>query len=601
MWLIHVATYELKHFMDPPQQYAILSHTWDDDEVLYQDISNIDRARAKKGWKKILLTCQEAKKRGFMYAWVDTCCIDKSNSAELDEAIRVMFEWYQQSRCCFVYLADFRYDQTSVRQSSTTGELGFEPIELQQALARCRWFTRGWTLQELIASPEVWFYDGDWTSLGTKQTLLHPLAEITGIDEDVLEFPELLSRKAVGRRMSWASKRQTTRIEDMAYCLLGIFDINMPLVYGEHTNAFLRLQEEIARQYSDLSLFAWCQKDDNPPFRGLFAVSPTEFSGCSSIINRNDPFFLQVDTSVLDKGVLLQMPEREYLPYRGFEFSLACIDLAPATRPWCGIHIKKFGDVHVRVFPDRLAFLPSMATGIRPFEEIRSGQDEKIKTFLVKKTLSPSDATLLSLAVKRNLIVLYASRLSELFRPWNDEADSLGASRVTRDEIAAICLRNHTRLDEFDLIHQFHIGSGGHPVWWECFEMIQHAPLHLSHERFGFAVVCGIPLKTEAPSEHLVPWFAVIASENDATEDEHLVQMLASNPRASCSVAWQRYVRDIIFALFADRSGTILQKNLPVEFSFQRESAFHKISLSLFGGGGGSTFCAALSHDSRPL
>jgi hypothetical protein len=156
-----------------------------------------------------------------------------------------MFRWYERAEVCYAYLSDVSGDANLQEDVS-------EFVE-------SRWFTRGWTLQELVAPKSVLFYskrDKGWHFLGTKEELCDQISTITGIDTDTL-YGAGLELASVARKMSWASHRETTRIEDTAYCLLGIFDVNMPLLYGEGQKAFLRLQEEILRASSDYSLFAW--------------------------------------------------------------------------------------------------------------------------------------------------------------------------------------------------------------------------------------------------------------------------------------------------------------------------------------------------------
>jgi Heterokaryon incompatibility protein (HET) len=240
MKLINVNTYELldTNFTpgDPTNEpYAILSHTWREDEVTYADMKTL-LCRQKRGWKKIEYTCALAKRHELEWAWVDTCCIDKSSSAELSEAINSMFRWYEEAKICFVYLDDF---------------------EDLPSLKDCRWFERGWTLQELLAPREVHFYDRMWTFIDTKESLVDQIADRTLIDVHTLSGRKPLSSSSIARRMSWASYRKTTRIEDRAYCLLGIFGVHMPLLYGEGTRAFVRLQEEIMKISDDQSIFAW--------------------------------------------------------------------------------------------------------------------------------------------------------------------------------------------------------------------------------------------------------------------------------------------------------------------------------------------------------
>src|SRR6266480_713025 len=220
-------------------KYAILSHTWEEEEVSIKDMSLPSRNN-KKGYRKVEMTCQIASQAGFGYAWVDTCCIDKSSSAELTEAINSMYRWYQRAEVCYVFLADLPASAS-----------------LNVALQNCRWFTRGWTLQELIAPGIIFFFDQEWNNRGTKRELVEDLSRITGINTKILLHAQRLSSVAVAQKMSWAANRKTTRVEDAAYCLLGIFNVNMPLLYGEEEKAFRRLQEEIIRSTSDFSIFAW--------------------------------------------------------------------------------------------------------------------------------------------------------------------------------------------------------------------------------------------------------------------------------------------------------------------------------------------------------
>ncbi|KAF4819519.1 Vegetative incompatibility protein HET-E-1 [Colletotrichum siamense] len=244
--LIDVKTLRMKSFNSrKAPQYAILSHTWvEDEEVSFQEMCQIVEkhshlAMLKSGYRKILEFCRKSISYGVDYAWVDTCCIDKSSSAELSEAINSMFRWYRDAKVCFAYLSDYSF---------------FDSRNLEN-LRGCNWFTRGWCLQELIAPKHLIFYDRAWKVLGSRYDLQKLVASITRIDEDVLEDHNVMYSLPVARRMSWASQRETTRIEDIAYCLLGIFDIHMPMLYGEGERAFSRLQEEIIRRLNDTSIF----------------------------------------------------------------------------------------------------------------------------------------------------------------------------------------------------------------------------------------------------------------------------------------------------------------------------------------------------------
>ena len=243
MRLLNVQTFKLHTFYgDKIPSYAILSHTWlqDDEEVTFAHL----QTQAPIEWtnlpgaRKIKLTCQQAAHHGYSWAWIDTCCIDKSNSSELSEAINSMFRWYKRARECYVYLADIDFDQ-------------------QDNFLRSRWWTRAWTLQELLAPKCVQFYDKHWRSICTKFDTAELIAKAMDIDIEVLRFPETMRDKSVAQRMSWAARRRATRAEDLAYSLLGIFQINMTMQYGEGMEAFVRMQKGIMRTTDDLSLFAW--------------------------------------------------------------------------------------------------------------------------------------------------------------------------------------------------------------------------------------------------------------------------------------------------------------------------------------------------------
>lgn len=267
MRLINVHSFEVEEVWDESvKEYAILSHRWEDDEVSFRDMQDLAVASTMEGFAKIQRSCDHAQKDGYSHVWVDTCCINKESSAELSEAINSMYRWYKASPVCYAFLSDV-HANTDNR-------------DVEQQIRSSVWFSRGWTLQELIAPQNVVFYDGEWEFLGTKQTLSHLLVLKTGIDEAILNG-EPLSRRSIAQRMSWASERITKCVEDNAYCLLGIFDVNMPLLYGEREKAFLRLQEQIIKQSDDHTIFAWAiHRHDQP---GLLADSPKAFQNCQYV------------------------------------------------------------------------------------------------------------------------------------------------------------------------------------------------------------------------------------------------------------------------------------------------------------------------------
>jgi len=226
-------------FEDKIPPYAILSHRWgaDGEEVTFQELMD-GTGKGKAGYDKIQLCGKQAERDRLQYFWVDTCCIDKSNSTELSEAINSMFRWYGSAAKCYVYLSD-------VSKSAFDTDNVTEQLPWESAFRQSTWFTRGWTLQELIAPASVQFFSRDWEELGGRASLERQICEITGIPVKALQGSPL-SGFSVIERMSWAKKRQTTREVDKAYSLLGIFSVYMPLIYGEgEENAFHRLREEI--------------------------------------------------------------------------------------------------------------------------------------------------------------------------------------------------------------------------------------------------------------------------------------------------------------------------------------------------------------------
>lgn len=361
MWLINTETLNLEEVANPENhRYAILSHTWEKEELTFQEMMHPGPDTCEKaGYRKISKTCQIAREKGYGYAWVDTCCIDKTSSAALSEAINSMFRWYRDSAVCFCYLSDFICDSTFEVDQKETADL----------LKKCKWFTRGWTLQELIAPEVLEFYDEDWNRRGTKEFFRHDISNITGIDLEVLENSELLSTFPIGRRMSWAAHRQTTRIEDQAYCLFGIFGVNMPMIYGEGTNAFIRLQEEIAKNTNDLTLFAWTSQvrsrvDERPTYRGhsgedirgILARSPQEFADCRNLKVFRDRITPPKEFAMTNNGLRIETclargPNKEYI------LALDCTDGRydeNRSRYRMGIHLIQTEANFVRSVPDKL-------------------------------------------------------------------------------------------------------------------------------------------------------------------------------------------------------------------------------------------------------
>ncbi|KAH8592855.1 heterokaryon incompatibility protein-domain-containing protein [Bisporella sp. PMI_857] len=215
MRLLNTQTLRLEDFAsDALPPYAILSHTWGNAEVSFQSLESGNYASQGNGYLKIRGCCKTALLDGFEYVWVDTCCINKESSAELSEAINSMYRWYSDSDVCYVYLSDVPRDRTIPIVE------GFSARET--SIVKSRYFTRSWTLQELIAPQSVIFFDKDWHELGTKASLSRLITYATGIQTEMILNMVGLNAFSVAQRMAWASKRYASREEDVAYSLIGI-------------------------------------------------------------------------------------------------------------------------------------------------------------------------------------------------------------------------------------------------------------------------------------------------------------------------------------------------------------------------------------------
>lgn len=394
MWLLNTKTEKIQFVADPELcQYAILSHTWRrEGEPTFQDYMSLPVMSGRvakeerlskrvnpvkeERFAKVRETCRLARARNIPYAWIDNICIDKTSSAELTEAINSMFRWYKNAAVCFAYLADL--------------PVGREK-DLLQTLSLCHWFRRGWTLQELVAPQTVEFYDEAWNLRGDKHGLCELLSAITRIDEDVLRDSSLLRNIPVARRMSWASRRQCTRIEDVAYSLFGIFDIHMPLIYGEGDKAFIRLQEAIAHDSTDLSLFAWTSLDNNyarQAHHGLFARSPTDFRHCDKLLRILSPVTPTEEYSITNKGIRLtarmnegESPDGE----KDFLLNLDCLDSSRQQPD--GMH----SIVFIRLVRTPHGFVRHWA-GLPVLVSAGAVQPSTPQTIYVPKTITPRES-----------------------------------------------------------------------------------------------------------------------------------------------------------------------------------------------------------------
>ena len=242
-------------------------------DLARMDVEERDEIRQRSGYRKIWYTCKQAEKDGYKWVWVDTCCIDKRSSAELSEAINSMYRWYENSRVCYAYLHDvpdlsFPMERDKSRYPNSNGWP--------------EWFSRGWTLQEMIAPGDVRFVNKHWQPIGDKKTLAPTLSIITQVPQHILTRGLAGNQPCVAQIMSWAANRTTTRIEDRAYSLMGLLDVNMPMLYGEGQKAFHRLQLEIIRMSNDQSIFAWFSGRDEWTGSCL-ADDPSFFQHCSQM------------------------------------------------------------------------------------------------------------------------------------------------------------------------------------------------------------------------------------------------------------------------------------------------------------------------------
>ncbi|KAK5684784.1 hypothetical protein LTS10_002858 [Elasticomyces elasticus] len=284
---------------DSAPKYAILSHRWGDEEVTHKAWRKGRRRVGAKGYVKILDACAFAQARGQAWLWVDTCCIDKESSQDLSESINSMWYYYESAVECYTYLADVTATELAVRLEQ------FRQSDI---------FNRGWTLQELIAPKRVIFVSSSWDIMGLKYPPNHSASEmhyiestggpkarlteelraLTRVPADVLADSGNRFKYSVAQRMSWMSHRKTTRIEDMAYCLLGLFDINMPLLYGERQGAFLRLQREILARGEDETMLAWP--------RELYVESANREAALNSSQVRTQPTVVDLDSGMFASG-----------------------------------------------------------------------------------------------------------------------------------------------------------------------------------------------------------------------------------------------------------------------------------------------------------
>lgn len=451
MRLVDTHTLLLEEFLEEEApNYAILSHTWGKrgDEVSFQEWSQstlnpevMTSIAAKPGFRKIERFCQLAREYYKVdYAWVDTCCIDKTSSAELSEAINSMYRWYENAYVCVAYLSDVE-----------------SPHVVDDDFAQSIWFTRGWTLQELIAPRSLDFWDAKWKIFGDRYDHARDIAVSTGIPISVLRQEKDVSAYSIAERMRWVSRRKTTRGEDMTYCLLGIFNINMPMLYGEgRVKAFLRLQEQIIKQSTDMSIFAWTFDWEDSLgipvyFSGLLATSPVLFADNIHFRQHDQRTASLREFSITNLGIRFQAS----LEWdRASGCAILPLNQSFGDRVDIGILLRRAAsDVYVRSHPNRIISLNHKARGGERPIHVAKGLNiyqANAMNFSVLKfqdiDLDPNMFSITEVSPKGawdpTELVLYAGQMGTfegvlsfsmvLGNPWNNAGEQLHFSMAVR-------------------------------------------------------------------------------------------------------------------------------------------------------------------------
>ncbi|CAF9941558.1 MAG: hypothetical protein ALECFALPRED_009186 [Alectoria fallacina] len=446
MRLLDTSTLKLREFHDDEiPDYAILSHTWEEGEMSFEVLDKAASAPASDtsdtlhkeaiigarvalesgclpGYTKIARCCIQAASEGWDYVWIDTCCIDKTSSAELSEAINSMYRWYEEAQACYVYMTDV---------SSAS----------QERFQWSRWFTRGWTLQELLAPSTVVFYDKDWLEIGTRWSLRAQISRATGMTYDSMIRPK---DSSIATKMSWASNRKTTRVEDIAYCLMGLFEINMPLLYGEGHKAFMRLQYEIMQSRDDdESIFAW--RDAGLSSSGMFARSPAAFadSGDIQCVGNEHPRAappVVTKTLLSLTGLVPTTDSRE----KSTLVTLNCV-LAGSSNTYVAVEVKTGSSRYVRSSPGHLEEV-SFLRGHEPRDKT------KFNHRTLKMLLNHTEyASATNSSIKKQQSVVFqvdrVFRLTEMYAPLAsfvpDRPITYRTGDVRKDEIASRNLPQH--------------------------------------------------------------------------------------------------------------------------------------------------------------
>ena len=526
MRLINAKTLKIQEFLGKAPPYAILSHTWGKQEVSFQDFHSPAFRQANlhsAGYAKIVATCDQARRQGLEYVWIDTCCIDKTSSAELGEAINSMFRWYRDAAICYAFLEDVDLGHTSTH----AGTEGIQGMFGAMGFGHSRWFTRGWTLQELIAPRNLEFYNKHWTKIGEKTSLAEPLQNITGVDEFVLKGGPL-EQVSVGRRMSWASDRQTTREEDVAYSLLGIFNVNMPLIYGEGRRAFQRLQEQILRQSDDHTLFAWqssTTESEQDRATGLLARSPNEFRKFRDTVDSTAGFQKWEGVSLIPIDQIVRVwdtkaPQRPItLTNKGIQITSRVFDLSsplkrelmilvlncsPGGNPFLltGIYVKRQKeDCYARVRPDVLV---DVEIGDRQFETctihgLRTAEDVQAHHYDEPWTTMPR---------------IFQEMSHEYMYEKSEGAEAVQKRYENAIYMDKLSFRKRTIFGGYSLRAMF-VGNGSGQFRFFRFDAEDHSDMVLKHFP-GFEVIL-VMRSTNNPSDLLLILLTSEVSEQSGT------------------------------------------------------------------------------------
>lgn len=371
MRLINTETLTFRDFFESQiPSYAILSHRWGEREVTYKEFKKRTMP-ACSGLVKIEKFCRLAAERGFEWCWIDTCCIDKRSSAELTEAINSMFRWYASSSECYVYLSDVTFNTDELPQievGDTLEKISEEQDEMRERFCRSSWFRRGWTLQELLAprKEKTIFFDASWHIIAALPQLAMSVSRATGIRKHFLDEGDgiqahrsrSVSPPCIAEKMSWASRRVTSIGEDMAYCLLGLFSVNMPLLYGEgEENAFFRLQVEIMKASDDESLFAWTSSQ---PYSGMLAARPSFFANSRGIRHGLKNTVTRPPYMMTNKGLEFAIP-KVFLCLDRQDFP-CFLSVTTEDGKWnvIGVHLRRNGNEIYRVNCGKLELDPKI-------------------------------------------------------------------------------------------------------------------------------------------------------------------------------------------------------------------------------------------------